>query len=255
MAPRREYSVASVVDPLAMRGATLLLAALLGLASPRRAEACEDNNFSRRVTGVATDGSFVYLESDMGGRVYEAVNVADATGKRIAWCELGEGMTGTFESWSCHGDRRFRATRATKAAVVAKAWTALLGATAPLAPESDVPVGVTQAICARVQPMYTTADQIDCGGSNATPLANPSSPLMFLEFKVEPFQFCGGTSSHDEVVWFSRAELAQRLDRRGSLFVARKRWSLATTALEALVWLEPDNAPAARLLERARAAR
>ena len=236
-----------------MRSATLLLAALLAISGVRRAEACQDHVYSRLVTGVASDGSFVYVE--IGGANLGAVTVADATGRRTAWCELGDPDMGTPAGWQCHGDRRFRVARTARPEAVAKAWTALLGATTPLAPASDVPLGVTQAICARVQPMYTTADQIDCGGNNATPLANPSSPLIFLEFKVEPFKFCGGTSWHDEVVWVSRTELAQRLDRRGSLFVARKRWSLATTALEALVWLEPDNAPAARLLERARASR
>jgi hypothetical protein len=229
----------------------LLLAGLLALATARPAAACEDHVYARRVTGVADDGSFVYTELISSGRVYTTVNVADAAGARIAWCEIGEADDGPLHTWRCHGDHRFRASRSTPVDTVAAAWTTRLGVTAPLVAAPEVPLGVTQAMCARVRPVIGEVE-IGCDATTATARASPSSALVFLEFQITPFRFCGGTSTHDEMIWLSRSELAQRLRHRGSLFTARKRWTLARTALEALRWLAPDDANAGRLLERVR---
>lgn len=226
--------------------------ALLILAA-RPAHACEDHVFSRTVDGIAADGSFVYTERTFGGRVLESVNVANPNGKRIAWCELGETDAGPADVWQCHGDRRFRATRGVSADRVAKAWTQILGPTTPLVDLDTAPEGVAQAICARV-PSVWAGMRIDCAPSNAEPLENASSPLVFLRFRIKPIKFCGSTSTHDEMTWVTKPDLAARLAKRGSIFTSRKQPQLALRALEALVWLTPNDSAAEAALERARAA-
>ena|GEM_PF-4312680 len=208
--------------------------------------------FSRTVDGIAADGSFIYIERTFGGRVVESVNVANPNGKRIAWCELGDTEVGPVDAWQCHGDRRFRATRTVSADRVAKAWTQILGPTTPLVDLDTAPEGVAQAICARV-PAVWAGIRIDCAPTNAEPLENASSPLVFLRFRIKPIKFCGSTSTHDEVTWVAKTDLAARLAKRGELFQTRKQPQLALRALEALVWLTPNDAAAEAALERARA--
>ncbi|MFN0246383.1 MAG: hypothetical protein ACKV2T_05720 [Kofleriaceae bacterium] len=217
------------------------------VALPREADACEDHVFSRTVDGIAADGSFVYVERNFGGRVFETVNVANHAGKRIARCEREDEST-----WRCDGDRRFRAKRAMSADRIAKSWAGILGPATPLVEETRAPVGITEAICARTASVYTGAGQIDCANTNAKPFVNASSPLVFLRFHVAPFKFCGGTSTHDEMTWVSRSALASRLAKRGAHFSARKRWALAERALEAWVWLSPNDAAAADALKQVR---
>jgi len=226
--------------------------ALAIVIAARPAHACEDHVFSRTVDGIAADGSFIYIERTFGGRVVESVNVANPNGKRIAWCELGDTEVGPVDAWQCHGDRRFRATRTVSADRVAKAWTQILGPTTPLVDLDTAPEGVAQAICARV-PAVWAGIRIDCAPTNAEPLENASSPLVFLRFRIKPIKFCGSTSTHDEVTWVAKTDLAARLAKRGELFQTRKQPQLALRALEALVWLTPNDAAAEAALERARA--
>jgi hypothetical protein len=156
-----------------------------------------------------------------------------------------------LHTWRCHGDRRFRASGSIPVDTVASAWTTRLGVTAPLVAAPDVSPRGHAGDVARIPPVIGDVE-IGCDETTATTLAGPSSTLVFLEFQIRPFRFCGGTRTHDETIWLSRSELAQRLRHRGSLFTARKRWTLARTALEALRWLAPDDANAGRLLERVR---
>jgi hypothetical protein len=215
----------------------ILTASLLLAALSRPADACNDHIFSRRIDGIAADGSFVFVESTFSGRVLEVVGVANASGKRIAWCESGEADDGAHDTWHCHGDARFRASGTTRTDRVAKAWTNKLGATTPLVEMTDAPEGIAQAICARTSSIYTGAGQIDCAQTNAKPLSNPSSSLVFLRFHVPPWKYCGATSTHDELVWVPRDQLLTRLAKRASLFTARKREALASAAREAHAWL------------------
>lgn len=229
----------------------VLAASLLLVAVARPAHACEDHVFSRTVHGIAADGSFVYTEGTFGGRVLETVNVADPNGKRIAWCERGETDSGDTDTWQCHGDKRFRAHRGS-ADRVARAWERILGPITPFEDANTAPEGVASAICARVSPVMWTGGQIDCEPTNAEPLENANSQLVFLRFQIKPFKFCGGTSTHDEMLWITKPALKARLANRGSLFSTRNQTQRALRALEALVWLDPDDADAEAALERER---
>jgi hypothetical protein len=92
-------------------------------------------------------------------------------------------------------------------------------------------------MCARVPAVVTTANTFECSTETAQPLRHAHSPLVFLEYRLKPWRFCGGTSSHDDTTWVAEDVLETRLLARAELFAARKKPELERHAGEALQWL------------------
>jgi hypothetical protein len=196
------------------------------------AAACNEDNVVRVVNGVAANGTLVYTDSNSALATVE-IGVVAADGKRIAWCESSGAL------WQCHGDATFTARAEQSESSVRTTWLKRMAADGQLT-VIDAPIGIVEAMCARVPDFWGGTEPHSCNSSNATMLASPLSPLIFVRFHVPPFAFCGATSSADMTFWVQREQLAKRLRNRVAVFAKRKAIQLEHSAAEAIMWLQSN---------------